>query len=98
MQVNINDTDEHQQGSEKRINEKLEGRLYSFFSSPSAAQEIDGYQCQFPEKIKQQGIHRGEHSHEACLCKQHQSIEGRRIFIIILISGNEDQWKCNCSK
>ncbi len=54
MKINIDDADQHHQGAEESINEEFKCGGNPAFPTPLRCEEINRYQRQFPEKIKQE--------------------------------------------
>ena len=81
LEINIYDSDQHNQRTDKRVDEKFKRCRNSFFAAPDGRKKINRYQRQLPEKIKQQRIHGQKHAHQSRLAQQHQCIKTVGIFI-----------------
>src|SRR5664279_396084 len=62
VKINIDEAYEHHQGSEESINKEFKCGCNASFPAPLGSKEINRYQRQLPEKIKQQSIRRQKHT------------------------------------
>src|SRR5262249_26933340 len=74
IKVKRQDAKQHQNGAEKRIQEKLDGRVKFSRPSPNSDQEVHGDEHHFPEDVEQNKIQRHKNAEHSRLKDQHENV------------------------
>src|SRR5207249_11709361 len=65
VEIEGQESEQHQNAAEKRIKKKLDGRIFAPRPAPDADEEVHGQQHEFPENIEEEKIQGDEYAHHA---------------------------------
>src|SRR5438132_8552262 len=88
VEVEGEESEQHQNAAEKRVEKKLDGGIFASRPAPDADEEVHGQQHEFPENVEEEKIQGDEYAHHAGI----QQEEERKVSFDRLVNspGGED--------